>query len=78
MKTTIHEEGNWKIKIYPDDHLPPHFHVISSDGKWTVRISDFTTKGRGNAKTLNNALRWARPRRADLQNAWTQLNERCP
>lgn len=35
---TIHSDRNWKIKIYPDDHAPPHFHVQTPDGESLVEI----------------------------------------
>lgn len=30
-----------QINLYPKDHLPPHSHVVASDGReWLVRIDN--------------------------------------
>jgi hypothetical protein len=37
---TLVRLGNILIRMYADDHLPPHFHVETPDHQATVRIAD--------------------------------------
>jgi hypothetical protein len=54
---TLHSERNWKIKIYPDDHAPPHFHVQTPDGESLVQIEGLVVLGKGaETKALKAAL----------------------
>ena len=37
----VHSFDSCWINIYPKDHMPPHFHVLASDGReWLVRIDN--------------------------------------
>jgi len=74
---TLHSERNWKIKIYPDDHAPPHFHVQTPDGESLVLIEGLCVLGRGaNPKALKAALLWARANIAELWRVWNEQNRR--
>ena len=74
---TIHTESNWKIKIYPDDHAPPHFHVQTPDGESLVTIDGLQVLGKGaNPKALKFALLWAAQNLDVLHTAWRTHNER--
>lgn len=35
---TVFTVGNLRIVIYPNDHAPPHVHVVGPDGEAKVRI----------------------------------------
>lgn len=50
-----------QISIYPDDPMPPHFHVLASDGReWLVRIDDGQVlEGPRNTRAIRAALDWA-------------------
>lgn len=75
--TTVYRSSNWKIKIYPDDHAPPHFHVQTPDGESLITIDDLQVLGRGaNVKALKAALAWAMQNRELLRQIWQQQNER--
>lgn len=37
---TLARLGNVLIRIYGEDHVPPHFHVVTPDGEAMVRIED--------------------------------------
>lgn len=75
--TTVHNANNWKIKIYPDDHAPPHFHVQTPDGESLVIIDDLNVLGKGaNPKALKMALAWASQHIDHLKQVWQQQNER--
>jgi hypothetical protein len=44
---TVHSDRNWKIKTYPDDHAPPHFHVQTPEGESLVEIDGLKVLGKG-------------------------------
>ncbi|MGY2238303.1 DUF4160 domain-containing protein [Pseudomonas gingeri] len=75
---TLHSERNWKIKIYPDDHAPPHFHVQTPDGESLVLIDGLNVLGHGaDTKALKAALSWARTHTAELWRVWHEQNRRA-
>lgn len=74
---TLHSERNWKIKIYPDDHAPPHFHVQTPDGESLAQIEGLVVLGTGaETKALKAALLWAKAHIADLKRVWDEQNRR--
>ena len=40
------------IYIYAFDHNPPHLHVRSGDGKFTITIKDRVVEGKAKARTI--------------------------
>lgn len=74
---TVRTDRNWKIKIYPDDHAPPHFHVQTPDGESLVQIDGLRVLGKGaEPKALKAALMWARIHTAELWRVWYEQNRR--
>jgi Domain of unknown function (DUF4160) len=69
--------GAVTLRMYADDHRPPHFHVVGPDFEVLVRISDLTVIA-GGARRLKiaEALAWAGTHRAFLALKWAELNER--
>lgn len=66
---------NCKIYLYPKDHMPPHFHVITHDAEWLVRISDgMVLKGTHNLRAIHTALEWAVENRALLLTRFLEMN----
>lgn len=58
-----------QINVNFRDHLPPHFHVIASDGReWLVRIDSCETlEGPRDTRSIRVALEWAAiPEKRDL------------
>jgi len=39
---TLHRVGAVSVRMYADDHRPPHFHIVAPDFQVLVRISDLT------------------------------------
>lgn len=69
--------GAISVRMYADDHWPPHFHVAGPDFQVLVRISDLTViAGAARAPQLRDPLRWAAAHRELLALKWTELNER--
>ncbi|MFW9266209.1 DUF4160 domain-containing protein [Pseudomonas sp. NR3] len=73
----VYSDRNWKIKIYPDDHAPPHFQVQTPDGESLVEIDGLQVLGKGaNPKALKAALAWATSHKAELQRVWNEQSRR--
>ncbi len=73
----IHRIGSVSIRIYADDHRPPHFHIASPEFEVIVRLSDLTViAGRAPQRALAPAMAWARQNRQLLAAKWNELNER--
>ena len=39
---TLQRFGAVSVRMYADDHRPPHFHIVAPDFQVLVRISDLT------------------------------------
>jgi hypothetical protein len=69
--------GAVSVRMYADDHQPPHFHIVAPDFQVLVRISDLTViAGEARPAQIAEVLAWARARRESLALTWTELNER--
>ena len=75
----LHQIGNVTIRVYANDHLPPHFHVIAPDTEALVEIGTLTVlRGalpRTEGKTI---LAWATAHRTALAAEWNRINPRFP
>jgi hypothetical protein len=69
--------GSVSIRIYGDDHRPPHFHIVAPDFQVLVRISDLTViAGDARPGDIAEAVAWAREHQEQLALKWAELNER--
>ncbi len=74
---TLQRFGSVSIRMYADDHRPPHFHIVGPDFQVLVRISDFRViAGEARPAEFAEALAWAESRREVLALKWAELNER--
>jgi hypothetical protein len=74
---TLQRFGSVSVRMYADDHRPPHFHIVSPDFQVLVRISDLTViAGEARPTQIAEALAWAQIHREMLALKWTELNER--
>jgi hypothetical protein len=74
---TLHRFGAVSVRMYADDHRPPHFHVVGPDFQVLVRISDLTViAGEARPAQIAEAIAWAREQREALAIKWAELNER--
>ncbi len=65
------------LRMYADDHRPPHFHIVGSDFAVMVDISSFEIiSGEARLKDIGEAIDWARKNQAVLVKLWQELNER--
>ena len=76
IKTLSHTLSIW---VFPDDHAPPHFHVMSPETDVIIDLRTLTVvRGRYKRTQLTNALAWAAEpgNRAFIEAEWRRLNER--
>lgn len=75
---TIHRIGKARVAMFPDDHNPPHFHLLTPDYAALVSIMGLEVleeHGKPDAAT-REALEWARVNKTLLITKWIELNER--
>jgi hypothetical protein len=74
---TLQRFGAVSIRMYADDHRPPHFHIIGPDFQVMVRIDDLSvTAGTAPRRRIAMALAWAAANREMLATKWRDLVER--
>jgi hypothetical protein len=74
---TLRRFGSVSVRMYADDHRPPHFHIVGREFQALVRISDLTViAGDARPDEIAEALAWARTHREMLALKWAELNER--
>ena len=74
---TLRGFGSVSVRMYADDHRPPHFHIVAPDFQVLVRISDLTViAGEVPPTRIAEALEWARTHQEMLALTWAELNER--
>jgi hypothetical protein len=62
------------IRMYFNDHDPPHFHVKYNDDRAVFRIRDLMmTKGKLPGRVTALVLEWANLHREELQANWESL-----
>lgn len=71
--------GNIVIRVYANDHLPPHFHIITPDADALVEIESLEIiKGKLPSKVLKIALGWASENKTLIAAEWNRTNPRFP
>ena len=74
---SIFRDGRLAIYIYADDHLPPHFHLLSPDSDAQIEIATMQVmRGTASRADLARAIAWAEANRDFLIEKWIELNER--
>jgi hypothetical protein len=74
---TLKRFGAVSVRMYADDHRPPHFHITAPDFQVLVAIADLQViEGEARPRQLAEALAWARVNRETLALKWAELNER--
>jgi hypothetical protein len=74
---TLHRFGAVSVRMYADDHRPPHFHIVGPDFQVLVRISDLAViAGEARSTQIAEALTWAQAHQERLALKWAELNER--
>jgi uncharacterized protein DUF4160 len=74
---TLQRFGAVSIRMYADDHHPPHFHIVGAEFQVLVRIADLTIlAGTARKAQIAEAMAWAQNHREVLALKWVELNER--
>lgn len=69
--------GAVSVRLYADDHHPPHFHIVGVDFQVLVRISDLSViAGEARPALLAEALAWAADHQQELALKSAELSER--
>ena len=69
--------SNYKVCVYADDHLPPHFHIRGRGWDVSVSLKTLTLMaGKGVSHDIDEAIRWAESNVELLYQVWKKLNER--
>ena len=65
------------LRMYADDHRPPHFHIVGPDFAVMVDINTFEIiSGDARSNDIAEALAWARENQVTLERLWQELSER--
>jgi hypothetical protein len=60
-----------KIQFFPNEHPPPHFHVVYAEYRALIKIDTMELwKGRLPRNKLRSVIEWANPRQAVLFATW--------
>ena len=74
---TLQRFGAISIRMYADDHRPPHFHIVGPDFQVMVAIADLTViAGAARRRQIAEPLAWAAENRELLAGKWAELVER--
>ncbi|SFL86975.1 protein of unknown function [Methylorubrum salsuginis] len=67
------------ITVYGNDHLPPHFHVLSPDAEALVEIATLAVlAGSLPSRIAREALAWAAANIDRIRAEWNRINPRFP
>ena len=64
---TLQRFGSVSVRMYAEDHRPPHFHIVAPDFQVLVRISDLAViAAEARPTQIAEARAWARSHREML------------
>jgi hypothetical protein len=58
------------IYIYAFDHNPPHIHVVSGSGEFTITIKDRIVEGKGKSKEIHTVNEFIDEHEKELLEIW--------
>lgn len=74
---TLKQFGPVSVRMYADDHRPPHVHIVGPEFEVLVRIADaVVVAGTARPREIAEALAWVRANQTNLVHRWAVLNER--
>jgi hypothetical protein len=75
----LHTIGKISFRVYANDHLPPHFHVVHPQFHALVVIETLAIyAGSIPAQFERHVTAWATPNRPALIAEWNRVNPRFP
>lgn len=67
------------IRMYPNDHPPPHFHVAYQEARAVIEIGSLEVlRGRLPPRALGLVREWAALHEQELREAWERNQRREP
>ncbi len=63
------------IKMYYDDHVPPHFHARYGSFEMAVEIESGVVRGTFPSRALRHVLEWRELRLDELRIAWRNVRD---
>jgi hypothetical protein len=67
------------VRMYYDEHPPPHFHVYYRDAQATVRVDDLkVARGSLPGRALTLVVEWGLAHRDELRENWVRLERGEP
>jgi hypothetical protein len=71
--------GKTEIRVYANDHLPPHFHIVHPDFEALIVIEDFSIHaGSLKGPAGKAAIDWAKANLANIKSGWSRGNPKRP
>jgi Domain of unknown function (DUF4160) len=75
----VHQIGKIIIRIYADDHPPPHFHVKSPSFEAIIDIETLAvSRGAISVQARGAVMQWIKANRAAIVKEWNRINPRFP
>jgi len=74
----LYQIGNAIVRVYANDHLPPHFHIVSPDDQALVEIETLKILKGTLGTNGKAALMWASENIATIKAEWNRVNQRFP
>jgi len=75
----LHQIGKIIIRVYANDHLPPHFHAIAPDFEALIEIETLTVmRGSLSRQAGKSVMTWANANRRSIVAEWNRINSRFP
>jgi Domain of unknown function (DUF4160) len=75
----LHQIGKLIVRVYANDHLPPHFHAIAPDFEALIEIETLTVmRGSLSRQAKERVMAWAVANRRLIAAAWNRTNSRFP
>jgi len=66
------------IRMFYQDHAPPHFHAEYGDYHITVDVVDGVVQGRFPKRALRLVIEWYEAHKAELEEDWALAADRKP
>lgn len=72
---TIFRIGRVQVRMFFDDHHPPHCHLWTPDGEMQIALGDLSTmRGRIGKQDYQLAMAWIQDNIEYLWQEWNRLN----
>lgn len=75
----LYQIGSIIVRVYANDHLPYHFHIISPDFEVLVLIETLAVgEGTLPATARKQVMPWIEAHRTEIIAEWNRINPRFP